>query len=219
MDPDSFEGDNVVGYQTSDHAGKNWVCVSFGFSTVGAEEGTFKMKDISTDSFDENSDTLQLLEPELARTDKTYFCYEGDWYEDQEDWNDANDDTFDLGTGFLANLASGSVSLTSAGEVIKGPTELDLSGMNWVVLGNPLPRSVMISELEATNFDENSDTLQVLESELARTEKTYFCYDGDWYEDQEEWNEVTDDDKIEAGEAVLANVASGSVKITFPSAL
>lgn len=212
----AIESANVVGYQTSDQTGKNWVCIGIGFNSVGSQDSLFTMKDISASNFDEGSDTLQFLEPELARTVASYVYYDGAWYEG-DDLNDGNEDTFDIGTGFLANLASGSVSLTSAGQVAVGPTQLDLSGKNWVMIGNPLPRSVKLSEIEAINFDEGSDTLQKLESDLARTVKSYVFYDGDWYEG-DDLNDAGDDE-IAAGEALLGNVASGAVKINFPSAL
>lgn len=207
-----------MGYSTGDYAGKNWACVTFGFTSVGSDTATFKMSDIKADNFADDADTLQFLEPTSARSEKFYFSYDGDWYENTDDWNEANDDTFDMGTGFLGNLASGSVSLTCSGQVLEGPTQLDLSGKNWVMIGNPLPRAVKFSEIEAIDFADDADTLQKLESSSARSEKFYFCYDGDWYENTDDWNDASDDE-IAAGEALLANVASGSVKINFPSAL
>ncbi len=108
--------------------------------------------------------------------------------------------------------------MTASGEVVSGATQLDLSGKNWVMIGNPLPRAVKFSEIEAVNFDDGSDTLQKLGAESARSEKFYFSYDGNWYEDTDDWNDASDDE-ILAGEALLGNVASGSVKINFPSAL
>ena len=107
--------------------------------------------------------------------------------------------------------------MTDAGEVVSGPIELDLSGKNWVMIGNPLPRHVKFSEIEAINFDAGSDTLQVLEPTRARAVKFYFNDAGDWYEDPESYNDASEDG-LDAGSAILGNVASGSVKLVFPSA-
>ena len=208
---------SIVGYMSSDMAGKVYNCVSFGFSSV-SKDGVFQLKDINADAFSETSDTLQLLEPTLARTVKTYFFYDGQWLEDPTAWNDANEDTFDMATGFLGNFASKTVKLTAAGAVLSGPTALDFTGKCYNMVGNPLPRAVKFKEIEAVSFSETSDTLQKLESTLGRTIKTYFNYNGDWYEDTSAWNDASEDE-IAAGEALLGNFAAKDVKLTFPGAL
>lgn len=207
----------MVGYAQNDMTGKQVNCVSFGFATVG-KGNVFTMKDIRPDSFSDSSDILQLLEPVRGRTAKTYFAYDGNWYEDTSDWNEANDDQFDMGTGFLGAFGSMSVRLTSAGEVLEGATAFDFTGKQVIMVGNPLPRAVKFKEIEVVNFSDSSDILQRLEPVRARTVKTYFAYAGDWYENTSDWNDASEDE-FAAGEAMLGAFGSMSVKLTFPPAL
>lgn len=197
--------------------GKQMNCISFGFAAIG-KGNVFVMKDIRPDSFSDSGDILQFLEPVRGRTAKTYFAYEGNWYEDETDWNDANDDQFDMGTGFLGAFISKKVQLTSAGAVLEGPTAFDFTGKQVVMVGNPLPRTVKFKEIEPVSFSDSGDILQRLEATRARTIKTYFAYNGDWYEDETDWNEAAEDE-IAAGEALLGAFISKKVKLTFPSAL
>lgn len=207
----------IVGYFNNDMTGKQMNCVSCGFATVG-KGNVFTMKDITPVSFSDSGDILQFLEPVRARTEKTYFAWEGNWYEDTTDWNDANDDQFDIGTGFLGNFTSKKVQLTSAGEVIEGATAFDFTGKQIVMLGNPLPRTVKFKEIEPVSFSDSGDILQRLEATRARTVKTYFAWEGDWYEDTSDWNDASEEE-IASGEALLGNFTSKKVKLTFPSAL
>ena len=208
---------SIVGYMSNDMAGKVYNCVSFGFASVGNDK-VFVMKDINADVFDDGGDILQFLEPVMARTAKTFFNYNGDWYENTSDWNDANEDQFDMATGFLGNFISKKVKLTAAGAVLSGPTALDYTGKCYNMVGNPLPRAVKFKEIEAVSFDDGGDILQKLEPTMARTIKTYFAYNGDWYEDTSDWNDASEDE-MAAGEAMLGNFISKSVKLTFPGAL
>ena len=176
------------------------------------------MKDIKPDSFDDGGDILQFLESTKARTVKTYFAYNGDWYEDETDWNDANNDQFDMATGFLGAFISKAVKLTSAGSVLEGATALDFTGKVYNMVGNPLPRAVKFKEIEPVSFDDGGDIIQRLEATRARTVKTYFAYNGDWYEDESDWNDASEDE-FAAGEAMLGAFISKKVKLTFPSAL
>lgn len=209
---------NTVGYVAGDFSGKQMICFSPAFKNVGSELNVFLMSDIDPQVFDDGSDMLQFLEPTAARTEKTYFAYEGDWYENLDDWNDGNSDQFDLGTGFLGNFASKTTKLTASGSVLSGPTALDYTGKQCVMVGNPIPRNVTFAEIEPVVFDDGSDILQKLESTAARTVKTYFAYEGDWYENLDDWNDASGD-TIAVGEAMLGNFASKTVKLNFPSGL
>lgn len=202
---------------SADYTGSQYNCITVGFTSVG-DDGIFVMKDIAPTQFSDSSDIIQLLESTRARTDKIYFAYEGDWYENVDDWNDANDDQFDMGTGFLANFASKGTKLTPAGAVLTDPTEMDFTGIQYVMVGNPLPRAVKFAEIEPVVFSDSSDILQKLESVRARTDKIYFAYEGDWYENVDDWNDASDDE-MAAGESMLGNFASKTVKLTFPGAL
>ena len=214
-----MESANIVGYTQVDLTGKQYNCIAPGFMTAGSD-GTFQMKDIQPASFDETSDILQLLNNTQARTIKTYFFYEGAWYEDTEMWNEADEDTFDVMQGFLGNFAAKDVVFTSAGEVLPDPTQLDCATdqLQYVMVANPLPQDLTFKDIEVVAFDETSDILQLLNTERARTIKTYFAYEGDWYEDTEMWNEAADE-VFPANTAMLGNFAAKDVILNFPGAL
>jgi len=216
---DQIVSANVVGYCQQDYKNREFVGFSVGFQNVG-NEGVFKWSDLKPTSFEAGSDTLQFLEPVLARTQYTFCAYEGQWYVvDGEDWTPvSDDDQFDVGTGFLADFASKNVNITVSGSVLNGPTAMDFTGKEFVMVGNPLPRAVKLSEIEVGFWETGSDTLQRLEPTLARTANTYLAYDGDWYEDVDGEYALAGDAEFAVGESMLADFASKKVKITFPSA-
>ena len=211
---------SVVGYRTVDLKGKQYNCVAPGFTSATNNDGTFQMKDIKPTSFSESSDILQLLDNTRARTVKTYFFWNGDWYEDVADWNDGNNDTFDVFQGFLANFAAKDVVFSSSGAVVGKPVQIDCKTdkLQYVMIGNPLPVDVKFKDIEAVSFSESSDILQLLEETRARTIKTYFAYNGDWYEDVADWNDASEDG-FDANSAMLANFAAKDVVLNFPGAL
>ena len=208
-----------MGYNTVDLTTKQYNCIAPGFSSCGTD-GTFQMKDIQPSAFDDGSDTVQLLNTTQARTIKTYFFYDGDWYEDVDDWNDGNEDTFDVMQGFLGNFAAKDVVFTSAGAVITDPSQLDCATdqLQYVMVGNPLPVDLTFKDIEVVAFDDGSDTIQLLSDTTARTIKTYFAYAGDWYEDVDDWNDASDD-VFPANSAMLGNFAAKDVILNFPGAL
>lgn len=187
--------------------------------TTEEEDGTFKMKAFQPSSFDESSDTVQLLNSTQARTVKTYFFYNGDWYENTETWNEANEDTFDVMQGFLGNFAAKDVAFKGMGSVLGDPSQLDCATdkLQYVMVGNPLPIDMTFKDIEVVSFDESSDTLQLLDDTRARTIKTYFAYNGDWYEDTEAWNEAGDE-PFAANTAMLGNFAAKDVILNLPGA-
>lgn len=210
-----------MGYKTVDLTGKQYNCIAPGFLSAGAgKDGTFQMKDIQPSAFSETSDTVQLLNNTQARTVKTYFFYDGDWYEDTEKWNDGNEDTFDVTQGFLGNFAAKDVAFTSAGAVLGKPIQIDCATdeLQYVMIGNPLPVDMTFKDIEVIAFSETSDTLQLLNDTQARTIKTYFAYEGDWYEDAGAWHDAADE-PFEANTALLGNFAAKDVILNFPGAL
>lgn len=86
------------------------------------------------------------------------------------------------------------------------------------MVGNPLPIDLTFKDIEVVSYDESSDILQLLNNTQARTIKTYFAYDGDWYEDTEDWNDASDD-LFPANTAMLGNFAAKDVVLNFPGAL
>ena len=212
---------SVVGYKTVDLTGKQYNCIAPGFLSAGAsKDGTFQMKDIQPSAFDESSDIVQLLNNTQARTVKTYFFYEGAWYEDVDDWNAGDEDTFDVMQGFLGNFAAKDVAFTSAGAVLGKPIQINCATdqLQYVMIGNPLPVDLTFKDIEVVAFDESSDILQLLNDTQARTVKTYFAYEGDWYENVDDWNDAADE-PFAANTALLGNFAAKDVTLNFPGAL
>ena len=210
-----------VGYTTVDLTGKQYNTVAPGFMTLSEDpddDGTFRMKAIQPASFSETSDTLQLLENTCARTVKTYFFYDGMWREDVDKWNLGDEDRFDIFQGFLGNFAAKDVAFNGAGTVLDKPIQVDCATdkLQYVMIGNPLPVDITFKDIEVVSFSETSDTLQLLDETSARTIKTYFAYNGDWYEG--DWN-VAADDTFAANTALLGNFAAKDVVLNFPGAL
>lgn len=213
---------NVVGYRSVDLTGKQYNCIAPGFMTNGTEEedGTFQMKAFQPSSFDESSDIVQLLNSTQARTVKTYFYSDGSWYEDVDEWIPSDEDRFDVFQGFLGNFAAKDVTFQGVGTVLDKPIQIDCATdkLQYVMIGNPLPIDMTFKDIEIVAFDESSDILQLLDDTRARTIKTYFAYNGDWYEDVDDWN-IAADETIKANTALLGNFAAKDVVLNFPGAL
>ena len=190
--------------------------------TAGTEEedGTFQMKAFQPSAFNEASDILQLLNNTQARTIKTYFFYEGAWYEDVDNWNEGDEDRFDIFQGFLGNFAAKDVAFQGLGIVLDNPIQINCATtkLQYVMVGNPLPVDLTFKQIEVVSFNEASDILQKLDDTRARTIKTYFAYDGDWYENVDDWNDAADE-PFEANTALLGNFAAKDVVLNFPGAL
>ena len=67
----SVESSNIVGYQTTDNTGKQFVSLGATFVTAGAD-CTFKLSDLVLNGGDATSDTLQVLEPVGATVSDTF---------------------------------------------------------------------------------------------------------------------------------------------------
>ena len=184
------------------------------------DDGTFRMKAIQPTSFSESSDILQLLDNTRARTIKTYFFYDGKWREDVDDWNDGDEDRFDIFQGFLGNFAAVDVAFHGSGTVLDKPIQVDCATdkLQYVMIGNPLPVDITFKDIEVISFSESSDILQLLDNTRARTIKTYFAWKGNWYEDVDDWNDASDD-TFAANTALLGNFAAKDVILNFPGAL
>ena len=178
------------------------------------------MKNIQPSEFNEASDTVQFLENTRARVTKTYFFYEGEWYEDPVAWNNGDEDTFDVFQGFLANFSAKDVVFSSSGKVLDKPIQIDCATdqLQYVMIGNPTPVDITMKDIEVVSFNEASDTLQLLDNARARVVKTYFAYEGDWYENPADWN-VASDDVFYANTSMLSNFSAKDVVLNFPSAL
>ena len=228
-----------MGYNTQDKTGKQYVSLSPAFITTGAT-GTFKLSDVALDGGDVTSDTLQVLESTKASVGATYVYLsaaqaaawdiagsEG-WYDASME-NSMNDVSFPIGTAFLGNFTTKTVSSTYSGQVVDGTVEMDCTGKQYVMFGNPLPRVIKLGEIVLDGGDVTSDTVQILEPTKASVGTTYVYLSAaqaaawdiagseGWYDAAME-NSMNDVD-INIGDAFLGNFTTKSVSITFPTAL
>ena len=228
-----------MGYNTQDKSGKQYVSLSPAFCTAGTD-GTFKLSDIVLDGGDASSDTLQVLESTKASVSATYVyvskaqalewgdaSYEG-WYNTTMD-TPMDDVSFTSGAAFLGNFTTKTVKPTYAGQVVDGSVEIDCTGKQYVMFGNPLPRALTLAEIVLDGGDASSDTVQVLEPTKASVSATYVyvskaqaiewgdaSYQG-WY--NAAMDTSMNDVEVGIGDAFLGNFTTKSVKITFPTAL
>ena len=227
---DGIESANTVGYNTADFTGKTMVCVGAPFTTVGAT--TFKLGDFTAEGFDSSSDLLQTIDPDSADGVDFYVYLDaatygaslaGWWTDDLSEQK--NDEEFDVGTGFLGAFGAQEVVLRASGEVPQSPIEMDFTGKTMVIIPNPLPRTVTLSEITAEGFDSSSDLLQTIDPDTADgvdfyvylDEATYGSALAGWWTD--DLSESAGDVEIPAGEAMLGAFGAGEVILTFPGAL
>ena len=227
---DGIESANTVGYNDADFSGKTMVCVGVPFTTVGAT--TFKLGDLTAEGFDAGSDLLQTIDPDTADGVDFYVYLDAATYgASLAGWWDAdlteqfNDLEFDVGTGFLGAFGAQEVVLRAAGEVSSSPIEMDFTGKTMVIVPNPLPRTVTLSEVTAEGFDAGSDLLQTIDPDTADgvdfyvylDEATYGAALAGWWD--ADLAESMGDVEIPAGGAMLGAFGAGEVVLTFPAAL
>ena len=189
---------NAVGYQTQDLTGKQYNSVGATFTTVGAEK--FKLKDISVEGFQYDTETLQVLSTDNASTIARYTYVTPEWDEEDfdgdgaavgwwirgkegEDDGSAADVEFEPGQGFLGNFVYKSTKLTYSGSVIEGSTECDYTGKQYVLVANFLPTDIKLGDVACEGFQYDTETLQVLSTENAATITRYTYVTPEWDEE------------------------------------
>ena len=228
-----------MGYNTQDKAGKQYVSLSPAFMSTDAN-AIFKLSDVVLDGGDATGDTLQYLESTKASVGAKYVyvskaqaiewgdaSYEG-WYNTDMD-TPMDDVSFPAGTAFLGNFTTKSVKPTYAGQVVDGAVEMDCTGKQYVMFGNPGPRTLTLGEIVLDGGDATGDTVQVLEATKASVSAKYVyvskaqaiewgdaSYQG-WY--NTDMDTSMNDVEVGIGDAFLGNFTTKSVKITFPTAL
>ena len=203
-------------------------------------DGTFKLSDIKLDGGNCTEDMVQVLESTKASVSATYVyvsaaqalefgdaSYQG-WY--NGDMDTAMDEvSFDLGQAFLGNFGTKAVKPTYAGQVDTGSTEIDCTGKQYVMFGNPIPKTIKLGTITLDGGNCTEDMVQVLESTKASVSDTFVyvsaaqaldfgdaSYQG-WYNGDMDTSK--DDVDVGVGAAFLGNFGTKAVKITFPSAL
>ena len=226
---DGLESSNTVGYNTADFTDKTMVCVGTPFFGVGAN-AKFTLANFVATGFEYGSDILQTIDPDTADTidsftyldPETYPTMAGWWYDDLSD--SADDIEFDAGQGFLGAFGGMCVGLQNAGEVSNSPMTFDYSGQTMVVVPNPIPRVMTLSEITAEGFEYGSDILQTIDPDSADTVESFTYLDPDTYPTMSGWwyDDLSDsaaDVEIQPGEGMLGAFGSGCVELTFPAAV
>ena len=228
-----------MGYNTQDKSGKQYVSMSPAFMSTGAG-ATFKLSDIVLDGGDATGDNIQVLESTKASVSAKYVyvskaqalewgdaSFEG-WYNTEMD-TPMDDVVFPAGTAFLGNFGTKTIQPTYAGQVLDGSVEMDCTGKQYVMFGNPLPRTLTLSEIVLDGGDATGDNIQVLEPTKASVSVKYVYVSkaqaiewGDasfqgWY--NTDMDTSMNDVEVGIGDAFLGNFGTKSIKITFPTAL
>jgi len=229
------ESANVVGYQTKTATGQ-YFSSGATFISVGSTSNQWKLGDIKLTGSTPQQDIIQFLSVVDANTEITATYVDlaaaggnaGDvgWYDFTLSTR-LDDITFPAGTAFLCNFGSSGVSIMSAGQVLSGPTTLDLSGIQYPFVANLLPMQLTLGSITVAGSTPQQDIFQFLSVTDANTELTATYVDlaaaggnaGDvgWYDFT--LSTRLDDTILSAGAAFLCNLGSPSVSITFPSAL
>jgi hypothetical protein len=211
------------------------------FITVGDQQNaTWKLGDIKVTGFEAGSDFVQMLSPTdagviLSATyiDEAMADILGDpsmvgWWNDSIDTS-LNDQVFTAGTGFLTYLTSSDVTITYAGEVLQGPTTIDLSGMSFSMVANFTPVDLTLGDISASGFEAGSDFIQMLSPADASIVLSATYIDeamadtlGDpsmvgWWNDSIDAS--LDNQVFTAGAAFLGYFSSPNVTFFFPNPL
>ena len=245
-----IQSSNIVGYMTSDLDGKQYNSVGATFLTVGGTAS--KLGDLTAEGFQYDTDMLQVLSSETAGTIARYTYVTPEWDEEDfegdgaavgwwkkgmegEDGGSAADVELPVGMGLLGNFPHKKVVLTTAGQVAMGATQIDMTGKQYNMIANFLPKTIKLGDVVADGFQYDTDMLQVLSSETANTIARYTYVTPEWDEEDFEgdgaavgwWKKGMEGEDggsaneiaWPAGSAMLGNFPHKQVKMTFPAAL
>lgn len=249
--------DNIVGFVTiTNAAGDTYPLFGATFVQVGNTNGEWRLGDITAVGMDADApDIIQFLDPTdlnvtMAATyvDKAKAIEYGDtdgslgyqgWWDAGDVLGTSLDETKIVsGTGFLCNIGSGStVVFTFTGEVVQDTTSLDLTGMTYPIIANPVPAELTLGVITADGMDADApDIIQFLDpvSLVVIAAATYvdqakaieygdtdgsLGYQG-WWDAGDVLGTNMDGTIIPAGTAVLFNIGSGNpINIVFPNPL
>jgi hypothetical protein len=232
------ESVNIVGYQTLTASGRTF---STGptFVTVGDINGEWTLGDITASGMDPMNDFIQFLDTTTASTylyatyidEAASIANVGDtsmvgWW-DLAFENSLDSQVFSAGVGFLSNFTSTGITFTYAGEVLTGPTTLDLSSQVTPMVSNFLPVDLILGDLTVSGMDPMNDFIQFLNTTTASTylyatyidEAASIANIGDtsmvgWWDLS--FENSLNSQQLPAGAAFLGNFTSTGVMINFP---
>jgi hypothetical protein len=222
---------NIVGYQKITPTG-TYPSHGPAFITVGDTGLQWKLGNMTADGMDPLSDTIQFLSPFDASVSATYTYVSASIDPGLVGWWDPTDiggvsmdgETFAAGTGFLCNLSGAPFDFVYAGEVVQDTISLDLIGLTYPMIANPVPVDLTLGEITAEGMDPLSDTIQVLNPVDASVSATYTYVSpsidpvlAGWWDPTDIGGVSKDSVVFQAGSAVLGNFSGVPVTMVFPN--
>jgi hypothetical protein len=234
---------NVVGYLKLAASG---TYPSHGptFITVGDTGLQWTLGNMTAEGAELDSDFIQFLNPaDTSVSGTATYCdsatatglghpeWQGWWDIGDVGGTSKNGDTYGAGTGFLCNFGSGSpIEIMYAGEVVQDQISLDLTGLVYPMVANPVPTDLTLGAVTAEGMELDSDFIQFLDPADTSVSSTATYCDlatatGLGHPEWQGWWEIGDvggtsknTTAFPAGTAVLCNLGSGnSVTMVFPN--
>ena len=104
-----------------------------------------------------------VLSGHSSRCQRGLLCYPSGAEFRLGSYTSMDDVTFPVGTAFLGNFGTKTVRPTYAGQVVDGAVEMDCTGKQYVMFGNPVPRAITLGEIVMDGGDATGDNVQVLD--------------------------------------------------------
>ncbi|MCL2104303.1 MAG: hypothetical protein FWH21_04510 [Kiritimatiellaeota bacterium] len=203
---------NIVGYVNTD-GNDGATLIAPMFIECGGSDTTLGM---ITGEFEEWADTLQILDDTLAMATIYFWADVGAgpvWTSDGA----TDDSTITIPRGAGVVVSKSTATIFCAGEVEMGSVVIPC-GSGATALGNPTPVKIKLGDINFSDLEEWSDTLQLLDGSLAMATIYFWADVGSgpvWTSDG-----ATDDSTVELapGAGFVLSSMNGST-VTFPAAL
>ena len=214
------------------------------FLLVGENPTAIKISDIKLTSGDPGDLTLCLYNDNVTRLARYwYFSTEATGGELEEGWylldnngepdleNGVKDAALPYGQGCVINSVSSTAEYTSAGEVDSIKREFTVTGGARKMMGNVLPRDIMLNELKQTVGDPGDLTFCTYDNNVTRLARYwYFSTEATGGELEEGWyildnNGEPDFEKgpqnftIPSGQGFVVNSVNSNAVLQFPKAI
>ena len=214
------------------------------FLLVGENPTAIKISDIKQTSGDPGDLTLCLYNDNVTRLAQYwYFSTEATGGELEEGWYSVDDNLepdfeggvkdadLPYGQGCVINSSNSSAEYTSAGAVDSIKREFSVAANARKMMGNVLPRAVMLSEIKQTVGDPGDLTFCTYNNNVTRlAQYWYFSTEATGGELEEGWYLVDDnlepdfekgpqDFSIPSGQGFVVNSSNSSAVLQFPKAI
>ncbi len=213
----AVESENIVGYvNVSLPQGQCFTVPAF--NSVGGDGTSSKLRDITPIGWEAaNNDSAQLIDASGEPIQQIYYWpLDGGWF-DLDD-NDVNDQIITTGTGMIVDSLFEDTSFMMAGEVAMKPYDLELADPGVYFIGNPLPRTLTLSEIIPSNWEAaNNDSAQLIDASGEPIQQIYYWpLDGGWFDlDDNDVNEQV----LPIGAGMIIDSSLSDVAFSFPAAI